>query len=158
MAGYLYLSPIVICFLAGVVLSNLPFDSRERIWDVLSKLERPTYYALLIVAGALWDLSDWRGFVLIPVFVVARALGSLLGSHVLRRAATAEQPAAPTSTAVFRPLSAISLAIVVSAQAMYRGPVISWIVTAVIGGAIVTEALVQISSRFGFGQKERSEK
>ncbi len=142
-AGYLYLSPVVICFLAGALLTNLPFESRTRIWDVLTSLERPTYYALLVVAGALWDFSDWRGFILIPLFVVARTVGSFAGHKIIERADGAE----PTSRTVLRPIGAISLAIVISAQSMYRGHAISWIVTAVIGGAIVTEALVQLTSR-----------
>ena len=45
------------------------------------------------------------------------------------------------------PLGALSIAIVVSAEDLYCSPSIPWIVTAVIGGAIVTEILVQWSSR-----------
>ena len=48
---------------------------------------------------------------------------------------------------IFSPMGALSIAIVVNAQDLYFGAVISWMVTAVIGGAIVTEVIVQIASR-----------
>ncbi|MGE0791322.1 MAG: hypothetical protein AB7S26_36950 [Sandaracinaceae bacterium] len=144
-AGYLYLSPIVICFAAGALLTNLPFEARERVWTVLTTLERPITLALLVVAGALWDISDWRGFVLVPLFVVTRALGGLISKRLIDRTEHAPEPG--KEPPILRPSSPIALAIVIGAQAMYRGQAISWIVTAVIGGAIVTEAIVQIGAR-----------
>jgi hypothetical protein len=48
---------------------------------------------------------------------------------------------------VLAPLGALSIAIVVSAEDLYFSPSIPWMVTAVIGGAIVTEVLVQWFSR-----------
>jgi hypothetical protein len=41
----------------------------------------------------------------------------------------------------------VSIAIVMSLQAMYHGRAISWIVTAVLGGAILTEVLLQVRDR-----------
>ena len=38
----------------------------------------------------------------------------------------------------------LAIAIVVSVQSLYAGEAVPWIVTAVLGGAIVTEVLVQI--------------
>ncbi|MCL4854409.1 MAG: hypothetical protein KJZ78_23870, partial [Bryobacteraceae bacterium] len=45
------------------------------------------------------------------------------------------------------PVGALSIAIVVSAQDLYSGPSVPWIVTAVIGGAVVMEAALQLSVR-----------
>jgi hypothetical protein len=47
---------------------------------------------------------------------------------------------------VITPLSSLSIAIVVGVQVMYAGTAIPWLMTAVIGGAIVTEVLVQFTS------------
>jgi len=42
---------------------------------------------------------------------------------------------------LFPPISMVSIAIVMSAQVLYRDPAIPWIVTAVIGGAIASELI-----------------
>jgi hypothetical protein len=41
MAGTLHLSPIVVCFIAGVLVGNLPGDHRAKLWTILTRLERP---------------------------------------------------------------------------------------------------------------------
>ncbi len=147
MAGYVFLSPVVICFFAGAVLANFPHEGRERFGSILSMLERPVYYVLLTIAGALWDISDWRGWALVGVFLASRAGGTLAGRAFLDRAALSGTAIVETSRFVLRPISPVSIAIVVSLQAMYHGRPISWIVTAVIGAAIVTEVLLQIRDR-----------
>jgi hypothetical protein len=48
---------------------------------------------------------------------------------------------------IFSPMGALSIAIVVNAQDLYSGAAVPWMVTAVIGGAIVTEIIVQVSGR-----------
>ena len=40
MAGYVFLSPIVICFFAGVVLANFPLEGRARLAALITALER----------------------------------------------------------------------------------------------------------------------
>jgi NhaP-type Na+/H+ or K+/H+ antiporter len=49
----------------------------------------------------------------------------------------------------YAPAGAISLAVVISAQNLYGGPRISWIVTAVIAGSLLHEVLVQVVLRRG---------
>ena len=69
LAGYLQLSPIAICFIAGVLVTNFPNEQRESIFRILNHLERPVHLLFLIIAGAVWDVGDWRGWVLVPLFV-----------------------------------------------------------------------------------------
>jgi hypothetical protein len=141
------LSPIVICFFAGAVLANFPHEGRERLGAIFTALERPVYYVLLTIAGALWNVGDWHGWVLVVVFLASRVGGTYAGRFFLDRAAARGTHVAETSPFVLRPISPVSIAIVVSLQAMYRGRAISWIVTAVIGSAILTEVLLQIRDR-----------
>ena len=47
----------------------------------------------------------------------------------------------------FAPLSIVSIAVVVSAQSLYRSPALPWMMTAVIGGAMASEVLAQIARR-----------
>src|SRR5262249_55548801 len=131
MAGYLWLSPIAVCFVAGALLANLPGEKKERLAAILTKAERPIYFLFLTVAGALWDFTDWRGWALLPVFLVSRWFGSWLAHGVFfERLAAEEEVPVP----LVMPVSAVSIAIVVNMQSLYHGPAVAWIVTAVLAG------------------------
>ena len=72
LAGYLQLSPIVVCFIAGVLVTNFPNEQRDSLFRILNHLERPVQLLFLIIAGAMWVVTDWRGWVLAPLFGSAR--------------------------------------------------------------------------------------
>lgn len=143
LAGYLRLSPIAICFIAGVLVTNFPNDQRDSVFKILHHLERPVHLMFLMIAGAMWNLTDWRGWVLVPLFVAGRVLGKWSG---VVAAKTAVGQYLPSNFADQRnwvtPLSGLSIALVVSVQSLYRDEGFSWIVTAVIGGSILSEFLV----------------
>src|SRR5438309_7404575 len=79
LAGYLQLSPIVVCFIAGALVTNFPNDQRGSVFRILTHLERPVQLLFLPVGGAVWDVTDWRGWVLVPLFVAGRAIGKWTG-------------------------------------------------------------------------------
>lgn len=148
LAGYLRLSPIATCFIVGVLITNFPNEQRASVFRILGHLERPVHLLFLIVAGAVWELGDWRGWVLVPVFVGARVLGKWLGVLGSR---TGVGALLPTSFAAHRelvtPLSSLSIALVVSVASLARHASaggLPWILTAVIGGSLATELLLQI--------------
>ncbi len=146
LAGYLRLSPIAICFLAGTLVTNFPNEQRASVFKILSHLERPVHMLFLIVAGAVWEIGDWRGWVLVPLFVAGRAFGKWSG---ILASKTQLQTILPKGFAEQRdlvtPLSSLSIALVVSIASLYHDGTVSWILTAVIGGSIVTEFLVQLT-------------
>ena len=140
LAGYLRLSPIVVCFIAGVLVTNFPNDQRDNVFRILRHLERPVHLMFLIVAGAVWSVADWRGWLLVPVFVVARVVGKWLG--IIASRATIDE--ADVARTLVTPLSVLSIALVISADhTTLESRSLAWVVTAVIGGALVTEILVQ---------------
>lgn len=145
LAGFLRLSPVVVCFLAGLLIGNLPGDYRPNVKKVLRLLERPVYLVFLVFAGALWNVGDWRGWALVPVFVAARLAGRALGLRAAERTEGASELAHGRSGVVAAPMGALSIAIVISFQELFAGRAVPWIVTAVIGGAIVTEVVVQVA-------------
>lgn len=149
MAHYLRLSAISVCFLVGVVLSNAPSKWKGSVEGVIAKLERPIYFLFLLIAGALWFPADWRGWALMLVFVASRLSGKRLGAALVRRQSEYQGAAAERQWLTFAPAGAISLAVVISAQNLYAGPRISWIVTAVIAGSLLNEVLVQMVLRRG---------
>lgn len=145
-AGILRLSPVVVCFVAGVLLANFPGEYKLRLRQTLIRLERPIYFLFLTVVGALWTAGDPTGWVLMAAFVAARLLARAAamrfdwgGQLVL------EAPA--RRALVFGPMGGLPVAIVVNAGILYPGRSVSWMVTAVLGGAIVSEVLVQLVMR-----------
>jgi hypothetical protein len=147
MAGNLRLSPLVVGFISGAMLVSFPGDFKERLEAALRRLERPIYRVSLIVIGALWQVTDLRGWVLIPIFVATRFLGKWLGTRLGERYGTFSLSVEDRRALSIAPMGPLAIAIVVNAQLLYPGGSISWIVAAVIGGAICTEIAVQLASR-----------
>jgi Kef-type K+ transport system membrane component KefB len=144
LAGYLRLSPIAVCFIAGVLVTNFPNDQRDSVFRILRHLERPVQLLFLIVAGAVWQPDDWRGWALIPLFVAGRTLGKYLGVIGSRAAVGAELPSGfADQRRLIAPLSGLSIALVISVPSLSPEAGLSWVVTAVIGGAIATELLIR---------------
>jgi Kef-type K+ transport system membrane component KefB len=144
LAGYLHLSPIVVCFLAGVLVTNFPNDQRDSVFRILNHLERPVHLLFLIIAGAVWNVADWRGWVLVPLFVVARVVGKWAGIFAARASVGADLPIGyADQRSLMTPLSSLSIALVISMDGMSKDEGLPWIVTAVIGGAIISELLTQ---------------
>lgn len=146
MATVLHMSPIVVCFVAGALLTNFPGDVKGHLRELLLRLERPIYLLFLVVAGALWHPGDPWGWVLLAVFLAARLAGKWLGQILIAR--TTEAPTGSEHWLVQRgPIGQLSIAIVVSAQLLFPDGAIALIDTAVIGGAILMELVVQILAR-----------
>jgi Kef-type K+ transport system membrane component KefB len=143
LAGYLHLSPIVICFIAGVLVTNFPNDQRDSVFRILNHLERPVHLLFLMIAGAVWTISDWRGWALVPLFVAGRVIGKWTGVIASKTAVGGLLPTAfAEQRTLVTPLSGFSIALVISVQSLYHDKSMTWIITAVIGGAVVAELLV----------------
>jgi hypothetical protein len=137
---------VVVCFVAGVLLANFPGPYKQRLLQMLTSLERPIYLVFLMVVGAIWRAADALGWILMVVFVLARLGGKWVGTNVPWGGVIDLDPRARKSL-VFAPMGALAVAIVVNAGMLYPGRSISAIVTAVLGGAIVGELLIQRALR-----------
>jgi Kef-type K+ transport system membrane component KefB len=146
-AGYLHLSSVAVAFVSGVLLANFPGEFRDRLRDVLNDVERPIYLLSLVVIGALWQVDDPRGWMLMPVFMAARLIGKWLAARWMARMDDVPLSAAESRGLAISPIGSLAVAIVVSAQLLYPGGAISLIVSAVIGGSILTEIFVQLAGR-----------
>jgi Kef-type K+ transport system membrane component KefB len=157
MSGYLGISPLVTCCIAGALLANLPYRKMRRaLKETIVQVERPLYLIFLLIAGALWDPTAWQGWVLAPIFVFARVGGKILGAHVAKLAGPEELPDAGTLGLALAPQSPIAIATIVSYLTLYRpiAPLASnlpWLMTACVGGAVITEVTVQIIVRLRGG-------
>jgi hypothetical protein len=80
------------------------------------------------------------------LFVAARTGGRFLSLRILEhRHPDAFTPLEKRNLAA-SPMGALSIAIVMTAQDLYSGTSVAWIVTAILGGAIVTEFITQVSA------------
>lgn len=147
LAGYLFLSPIVVCFIAGALVTNFPNEQRDDIFRILNHLERPIHLLFLIVAGATWSVAEMAPWAIVPVFVVARVAGKWIGVTAAHATVGGAMPAGYTADRVLvSPLSPLSIALVLSLHGSAGGRASDWIVTIVIAGAILTEVAVQFTS------------
>jgi hypothetical protein len=155
MASFLRLSPIAVCFIAGALIFNFPGTWREQVRVALVKLERPIYLVFLVVAGAMWQVTAWQGWVLLLLFVAGRLVGKVVGVFLSQQTRLGEQLHIELGGLSHEekvriglaPMGALAIAIVVSAQDLYVGSTVSWMVTTVIGGAVATEIITQLLLR-----------
>jgi len=154
-AGQLRLSPIVVTFIAGLLLANVPGSYHVRLGAALRRLERPAYLLCLFTIGALWDVADWRGWLLIPVFTATRLIGKRVGANLAARGGELRFGPDEREALAVSPMGPLAIAIVVNAQLLYPGGSVSLIAPAVIGGAIVTEVVVQLVTRGKLATLER---
>jgi hypothetical protein len=143
-AGYLRLSPLVVCFLAGLIVANLPAGRQPTTLAVLERVERPIYLIFLVVAGALWIVPSVYGWLLMIAFVVMRLLGQSLGLVWARRNG---MDASDTRSALESPMGALSIAVVISAQVLFSGGALPLLMTSVLGGVLAGELLSQVATR-----------
>jgi Kef-type K+ transport system membrane component KefB len=170
MAGYLGFSPMVVGCVAGIIVANLTTGRGAGAFATqLRTLERPIYMAFFAIAGALWEVHDWRGWAIVPVFVLARLFGKRLGVRAalaaerLERAPSlppdgsaesAESASVPPLAGLadprlfgiaLIPTSAVSIAVIISARQAYPDSIAPYLETVVIVGAIAAELVLQFS-------------
>lgn len=93
-ALYLGVSALFVAVTAGVVIANLsPFQ--PRMYAVLHEWEKPVYVMLLVLMGAMLDLTSWLTLVLAAGYTALRLLAKLAGGWTARRMLpAAERPPA----------------------------------------------------------------
>jgi hypothetical protein len=89
-AAYLRLSPLLPAMLIGMILINTSAN-RNEIKVVLTRVERPLYFILLIFAGAAWDPGGWLWLVPTLAFLAIR-IGSKIGGSWLAAWSTNSLP------------------------------------------------------------------
>ncbi len=147
MASELHLSPLVVCFVVGVLLANFPGEYKARLGEILGRLEMPIYLVFLIVAGAMWRPTLLGGVMMI-VLLVARFAGRWLGGRIVYQRVDVALPVDARRSLVFAPMGTLPIAIAVNAALFYPdGPVPSFL-TAAIGSTIITEFFLQIFWRW----------
>lgn len=137
-ASTLHLSPLVVCFIVGMLLANFPGDYKRRLVDNLARLEMPIYLVFLLVAGALWR-PTLLGWALMLVLLATRYVGRWAGGRLVWRSIDDHLPVDARRSLVFAPMGTLPIAVAVNAALLYPDSNLSTILTATIGGAILSE-------------------
>lgn len=90
-AAYLSLSPLLPAMLVGIVLVNTS-ATRESIRKVLTQVERPLYFVLLIFAGAAWEPSAQAWLLPVVAFLMIRFLAKVGAARLAARANAQIEP------------------------------------------------------------------
>lgn len=150
MAEQLALPVPVVCAIAGALLANLPVADPAALHARLLEVERPLYLIFLVVVGAEWNPWAWQGWVIAPVFVLARVAGKMIAARWSKRTGPEGLPSARDLGLALLPQSAISIVVIVSAATVYQGAHaerVRWGIHAVIVGGILTEIVVRLLQR-----------
>ena len=90
-ALYFKLSPLFINAIMGMLIANLP-GSKDRIFGLLVRLERPFYIVFLILAGAIWRPGSAWALPLAALYLLLRFAGKLAGGFVAARSVGKREP------------------------------------------------------------------
>jgi hypothetical protein len=87
------------------------------------------------------------GWLLIPVFACGRLAARALAARVAERAQLLDLGPEERRNLAIAPVGSLAIAIVVNAQLLYPSESIRDAVVAVVGGALLTEVIVQMGRR-----------
>jgi hypothetical protein len=83
-ASALHFSPLLTNFFVGFCLVNLSRE-RERIFNILIRVEKPVYLLILVFLGVNWQFDSVLVLGLAAVYCLWRGLGKFLGGFVVTR-------------------------------------------------------------------------
>ena len=139
------LSPLLINLVLGMVAANLP-GAQTRIFNLLTRLEKPFYVLFLVLAGAIWKPASGWALALAGGYLVLRLLGKLSGGYLAAYVAADPRPPGladphPPGTLGLGLLSqgGVVLAMVMSYHQLAPSKVTGLVVTAVLAAVIVNE-------------------
>jgi Kef-type K+ transport system membrane component KefB len=137
-ALYLKLSPLFVNAVMGIAAANLP-GSKDRIANLLMRVEKPFYIVFLILAGAIWHLGSTWGLALAALYFALRFIGKLLGGYLA--AWTTRSTSRPPYTLGLGLISqgGIAIAMVMNYYQLSSTEWTSVVVTAVLIAVIVSE-------------------
>lgn len=138
-AAYLRLSPLLPTLLIGAVLVNTSRNAAQ-IRDVLTRVEKPLYYVLLLFVGAAWSREP--GLIwLVPVllFLVVRVLAKLGSARLAARIEGTLDTVGPTWGRALLGHGGLAVALAFNYQLLDELPYRNVVFTAAIVSVLLTE-------------------
>lgn len=117
----LHISPLFVCVVMGIVVANLSRDHR-RIFAAVQRWEKPLYLILLILAGALLDVTNPLLWPLALAYVAARTLAKTSGGWIATRLARLDFHTPESIGTGLLPQGGISIALALSVLLTFYEP------------------------------------
>lgn len=89
-ASFLRLSPLLPAMIIGAILVNTS-TSRDELLRLMTNVEKPLYFVLLLFAGASWRPSSFDWFLPVVLYVFVRLAGKIGAARLSTRAAETEE-------------------------------------------------------------------
>ncbi|OQY30187.1 MAG: hypothetical protein B6244_01085 [Candidatus Cloacimonetes bacterium 4572_55] len=141
-ASYLHLSPIFVSAIAGISYINLPkVRGVASAPFVLAKVERPFYFILLILVGALWNPTPWWAFLLALVYCLVRIGGKTLGGNLVHLFFPEKQAPPKWFGIGLTAQGGVAIAVIINYQIGYTSEPIQTSVTIMLTGLILNELI-----------------
>ncbi len=139
-ALYFRLSPLFINMIMGLVAANLP-GSKNRIFNLLTHLEKPFYIVFLVLAGAAWQLGSPWAFLGALAYLLARFVGKLCGGALAARMVKPRHTFPKNLGMGMISQGGMVIAMVISYQQLHASQISHIIVTMVLIGVLLSELL-----------------
>jgi len=136
-AAYLRLSPLLPSMLIGMILVNTS-SNREEIKTVLTRVERPLYFVLLIFAGAAWDPGSWAWVVPTIAFLIVRHVAKRGGSWLAAWSTDSLPVLGPGWGKALLGHGGLAIAIALNYQIHEGAPLANVVFTATLASVILT--------------------
>jgi Kef-type K+ transport system membrane component KefB len=137
-ASYLRLSPILSALFFGIILANTT-TRPEVLVTAMSRVERPFYFVLLLLGGAMWHPSVRAWVLPVALFILARALAKVAASRLAARANGALPQLGPHWGRALLGQGRLTLAIGVSYLRQPDTPFNDLVFTAAVASILLTE-------------------
>lgn len=139
-AAYLRLSVMLAAMVFGAILANTSLR-RGEIDLSLARIERPLYFTLLVLAGAIWSPVSREWLVPAAVFLVARALSRIASGRLAARANGALAEVGPQWGRGLLGQGGFALVMALSYRQITDLPVPDVVFSAVIVSVLLTDVL-----------------
>jgi hypothetical protein len=139
-AAYLRLSPLLPAMLIGMILINTSAN-RNEIKVVLTQVERPLYFILLIFAGAAWNPGGWLWVFPTIAFLAIRTGAKLGGSWLAAGSANALPALGKGWGQALLGHGGLAVAIALNYQTHENAPLADVVFTATIASVLLTSIL-----------------
>ncbi|HET9949290.1 MAG TPA: hypothetical protein VFQ22_10240 [Longimicrobiales bacterium] len=139
-AAHLRLSPLLPALLVGIVLVNTT-SRRDLLSQLLTTVERPLYFVLLIFAGAAWQPVGREWVLPVLGFVVVRAIAKTGSARLAARANGVSDALGPDWGLGLLGHGGLAVAIALNYRLLDPSPVASAVFTATLASLLVTDFL-----------------
>jgi hypothetical protein len=129
------LSPLFVNLIVGVVVANRS-PRRARVLGSLLKIEKPIYLILLTMAGAMWRLPPLSLLALVPLFILLRFIGKLIGGALAGRLISPQTSMWGVGPGLI-PHGGMALALALNVKQFFPGPLGDLAINAAIASMLV---------------------